>query len=117
MESLNIVNNAPILLDDLGFFLVQGIYCLFGKNQQDSEKCFKIFLEIISCLEDNKIHELTMKYCSMRLDENDIELVGLSFAKELMELGLNFAKTIDDKVNMLKLHMIIIIAIKCKIEN
>ena len=37
MESLNNLDNVPILLEDLGFFLVQGLYCLFGENQKDSD--------------------------------------------------------------------------------
>ena len=117
MESLSSVNKVPVLLEDLAFFLLQGIYCLFGKNQQDSYKCSKLFVEIFSCLEDNEIDKLIMKYSSMRFDENDIELVGLSLGKELVEIGLSLTKTIDDKVNLLKLYMIINMAIKSKIEN
>ena len=33
MKSLGTNNNAPVLLDDLGFFLNRAIYYLFGENK------------------------------------------------------------------------------------
>ena len=115
MESSDTNNKPPILLDDLGFFLNRAIYYLYGENKESSLKCANLFLQIVSCLEDSKKHELTMKYCSMRLDIDDIEFVGLSVGKELIQISLNFAKTINDKINLTNLLLIIINSMESKL--
>ena len=115
MESLGTSNRAPVLLDDLGFFLNRAIYYLYGENKESSLKCANLFLQIVSCLDDSKKHELTIKYCSMRLDIDDIEFVGLSVGKELIEISLNLAKTIYDKIILSKLLLIIINSMESKL--
>jgi hypothetical protein len=115
MESLDTNYNAPVLLDDLGFFLIKAINCLYGDDQENSLKCANLYLQIISCLGESVKHELTMKYCSMRLYINDIEFIGLSVGKELIEISLDFAKTINDKINLSKLLLIIINSMKSKL--
>ena len=93
----------------------RAIYYLFGENKQSSLKCANLFLQIVSCLEDSKKHELTMKYCSMRLYVDDIEFVGLSFGKELIETSLSFELTINDKINLSNLLLIIIDSMESKL--
>lgn len=110
-------HRVPVLFDDLGFFLNQGLNCMYGDNKKEIYKCAKLFLVIVSRLGESVRTELTMKYSSMRFDETDIEYVGLVLAKELVEIGLELFESSKDHVFLLKLHIIIIVWIESKLNK
>ena len=108
---------VPVLFDDLGFFLNQGLNCMYGDNKKEIYKCAKLFLIIVSRLDDDFRTKLTMKYSTMRFDETDIEYVGLVLAKELIEIGIELCESPKYQMFLMKLHIIVLVWIESKLKK
>ena len=78
---------GPDPFQDLAFFMNEALNVLFFNDKEKIIIVKNIILKIINNTPIYKLHYLTMKYGVRRLNEDDIEIIGLELIHEVILIG------------------------------
>ena len=78
---------GPDLFQDLAFFMNETLNVLFFNDKDKIIIVKNIILKIINNTPNYKLDNLTMKYGVRRLNEDDIEIIGLELIHEVILIG------------------------------